>query len=285
MINIAQMTLPYVFEMFIFYFISSTLASHKIKEHIIKEIFFISVFSIIAVIVENSHFFGFFYSFVNTIVIISCLYTVLNVSLSDTVFMFIISFLYLAAVEILTTPFLTSNIITSPAYLPVFGNGIIMISAFLIYKLCYKYNLYQYIQKNRITKIILVNLFIIFFCMVCYSKINPDSFYDILILIFLLTVFLFILNWDIIKNQKKLILKEKEIALYQTYLPVIDELIDQVRIRQHQFDNHIQAIGMLPITHKDYASLSDAVTNYSSYISSNFRNSALLKINNNLNFA
>ena len=279
MYNIIQSILPYFFELCIFYFISATLASHKISENLSKLIF-IPLFCLLETIVEKSHYFGDFYTLINILVVLLFLYIMLQVSLLDTIFMFIISYLFTIAIQILTMPFFSQK--QSSEFLPLIGNGIIVIAAFIIYHLLFKHNIYKYIQKNKIVKILLGNLFIVFFSAVCYSKANPTGFSSILIFIFLITILLLILNWDIIINQKKLIEKEKEIISYQTYLPVINELIDQVRIRQHQFDNHIQAIGMLPITHKDYNSLADAVTNYSSYISVNFNNSSLLKLNQKL---
>lgn len=278
---ITQCVFPYFFEICIFYFISATLASHKISKNL-SRIIIIPIFSAVATIIENCHLFGDFYTFINILLTLLCLYVLLQISLLDTIFLFIISYLFTIGIQILVMPFLTPKQSILNDYLPLVGNGIIMIISYLIYKKCFKYELYKYIQKSKIIKIILGNLFVVFFSTVCYSKANPNGFYSILILIFLITIFLIILNWDIVISQKKLIEKENEILSYQTYLPVINELIDQVRIRQHQFDNHIQAIGMLPITHKDYNSLADAVINYSSYITISFRNSNLLKINQKL---
>lgn len=62
---------------------------------------------------------------------------------------------------------------------------------------------------------------------------------------------------------------------------IIEELIDQVRMRQHDYSNELQAISMLPISYTDYESLSAALakeldTSCSDHV---IKNSYLLKIN------
>ena len=111
----------------------------------------------------------------------------------------------------------------------------------------------------------------------------PSKFDNILILFSTAMGIFAVLSWKIFKiTKKRLAEKENELTAYQLYFPAINNLIDQIMIQQHQFDNHIQAIEMLPVTHKDYNSLANSINAYFSYISSSFRNSTLLKLNNKL---
>ena len=57
------------------------------------------------------------------------------------------------------------------------------------------------------------------------------------------------------------------------------DLISDILGKQHDFNNQMNAIRMLPYTYKDYDSLSDAIANYSTFLEEEFNESELLKIN------
>ena len=67
--------------------------------------------------------------------------------------------------------------------------------------------------------------------------------------------------------------------MYHSYLPIVEQLIDQVRETQHAHNNSIQAIRMLPATCHDYETLSRELTDYTDYLISQNAPVALLKIN------
>lgn len=70
---------------------------------------------------------------------------------------------------------------------------------------------------------------------------------------------------DIIQNQ------EKELKLYQLYIQPMEELVKEIRARQHEFDNHINAILNMHLTVQDYDEL---VERQSAYIHEIRRDSA-----------
>lgn len=57
------------------------------------------------------------------------------------------------------------------------------------------------------------------------------------------------LSEAVIRNQ------EKELKLYQLYIQPMEELVKEIRARQHEFDNHINAILNMHLTVKDYDEL------------------------------
>lgn len=73
------------------------------------------------------------------------------------------------------------------------------------------------------------------------------------------------LSEDIIQNQ------EKELKLYQLYIQPVEELVKEIRGRQHEFDNHINAILNMHLTVQDYDEL---VERQSAYIHEIRRDSA-----------
>lgn len=70
---------------------------------------------------------------------------------------------------------------------------------------------------------------------------------------------------EIIRNQ------EKELKLYQLYIQPMEELVKEIRARQHEFDNHINAILNMHLTVENYNEL---VERQSAYIHEIRRDSA-----------
>ncbi len=75
---------------------------------------------------------------------------------------------------------------------------------------------------------------------------------------------------------------KRELDAYKAYLPVLDELINCIRMRQHDFHNHLQSIQMLPLNCPDYESLSNALLNYINQLIPDPRQLDLLKLNYHL---
>lgn len=72
--------------------------------------------------------------------------------------------------------------------------------------------------------------------------------------------------WGIIDWRKNYILmqqKESELKLYQHYIQPLEELVKEIRARQHEFDNHINAILNMHLTVGNYEEL---VARQSEYI-------------------
>lgn len=70
---------------------------------------------------------------------------------------------------------------------------------------------------------------------------------------------------DLIRNQ------EKELKMYQLYIQPLEELVKEIRARQHEFDNHINAILNMHLTVDNYDEL---VEKQSQYILDTRRDSA-----------
>ena len=60
--------------------------------------------------------------------------------------------------------------------------------------------------------------------------------------------------------------KEQTLHYYETYLPILDEMILNIRKTQHNHNNAIQAIASLPQSAPDYDSLASALERYSDYM-------------------
>ena len=64
------------------------------------------------------------------------------------------------------------------------------------------------------------------------------------------------LNEEEIRNQ------ERELKLYQLYIQPLEELVKEIRVRQHEFDNHINAILNMHLTVDDYDQLVECQSAY-----------------------
>ncbi len=87
--------------------------------------------------------------------------------------------------------------------------------------------------------------------------------FRIFIMFLLLTV---VEIWGIIDWRKNDILmqqKESELKLYQHYIRPLEELVKEIRAKQHEFDNHVNAILNMHLTVSDYEEL---VARQSAYI-------------------
>lgn len=87
--------------------------------------------------------------------------------------------------------------------------------------------------------------------------------YRIFTMFLLLTV---VEIWGVIdwrKNDLLMRQKESELKLYQHYIQPLEELVKEIRAKQHEFDNHIHAILNMHLTVGDYDEL---VARQSSYI-------------------
>ncbi len=64
------------------------------------------------------------------------------------------------------------------------------------------------------------------------------------------------LSSDLIRNQ------EKELKMYQLYIQPMEELVKEIRARQHEFDNHINAILNMHLTVDNYEELVEKQSQY-----------------------
>ncbi|WP_205621639.1 sensor histidine kinase [Paenibacillus sanguinis] len=92
------------------------------------------------------------------------------------------------------------------------------------------------------TKIMLIQSSLAVLAIIVYS--NFETSFVLENLLFILIVFSFVLsmNFWIIYEHNKRFRQEKRFSAMEQYLPVIDELVSEVRARQHEFHNKLLAI-------------------------------------------
>lgn len=73
--------------------------------------------------------------------------------------------------------------------------------------------------------------------------------------------------------------KKYELDVYNSNILELKELINEVRSKQHQYENRFATIAALPYIHHDYLSLKQALIRYSEYINEDISDLEVLQIN------
>ncbi len=159
-------------------------------------------------------------------------------------------FAILGAFLIVPFRFLLTDI--SDNYTMIFGNVISLLivmaaTHFLDLSFIYKFILTRDFWFNAV----ILNIFIALFVVITVSKFNLKLtiLYFPLIIFYVIIAVLF--NIALINSKHKIIVQEQIIKQYNEYMPVIDKLVDQVRARQHQYKNDLNALNSLALTCED----------------------------------
>ncbi|MBE5926556.1 MAG: GHKL domain-containing protein [Lachnospiraceae bacterium] len=218
---------------------------------------------------------------ISTFSIIFVMKTSIDCNIKDCIFSFSITYICITLIQF---PFILLDMyvfkITNYDIRSTIGLIYCICIAYLLKNFCNLNKLYSFFfKKAYILALLLCNLFVCSLILSFYYKINTSDFKQLAIFFFFSFIILIYLNIIIYNQFKRIKHDEKRLAAYDEYMPMIDELITQVRTRQHHHANEIQTIISLMHIHKDYNSLTSAMREYIN--SSNFSNPPeyLLKLN------
>lgn len=193
--------------------------------------------------------------------------------------------LYIFIVGILQVLFLmTANVIFG-SFLEI--NAVSAISAVMIFLLFYLLRKKKWhvisdmIQEwNPVMNMGLVVLFSFIILAIIlykiYSRMNIEEY--LVIFLYTLAICSALSIWHGFRIKK--VEMEAEVKCYNTYIHAYEELIDIVRMRQHEFDNHLNSIVSLQYTTDTYEDLKNAQMFYIREIRSDQRYNKLLKEGN-----
>ncbi|MCI9079243.1 MAG: GHKL domain-containing protein [Lachnospiraceae bacterium] len=203
------------------------------------------------------------------ITIINVLYTVIlyvyvfRICMADAILLSAFMFALVMAFEGVLQIFITlSGIAVDYVVFAAISNLVLVFLAFLLYKYIRLDIVFNYVMSaNLYIKSLVIDIFIAFFAYMLLARTNFDRQADYTIL-FILASYMISINVETIYYQKKNDRQAKELENYEKYLPIVEEMVGYIRLQQHDFNNHLQAIQMLPLTHTDYNSLKQAVMTY-----------------------
>lgn len=137
----------------------------------------------------------------------------------------------------------------------------------------------KFMQSSRFVKFLLIHIYIIFLIEIGIRKYTDIDTIVVLPLITAFAIIIIITDVIILRQQQTISRQQHDLENYTTYQPMMADLIDDIRGKQHDFNNEIAAIRMLPFSYKDYDSLKNALINCSDMVISEYREADLLKIN------
>ena len=205
---------------------------------------------------------------------------ILHIPFSSGIFPFLLSYVTYGLIEAITIILLPVSISVSSS---VTNNLILtcIICVICIFISLLPLNrLHTFINSGKlIVKLVLSYISMLYLVTIAISKI--DSLDAIAVFPMTVTFMIILLLADImvLNQQRTITIQQQDIKDYQTYEPMAHDLISDILGKQHDFNNQMNAIRMLPYTYKDYDSLSDAIANYSTFLEEEFNESELLKIN------
>ena len=134
-------------------------------------------------------------------------------------------------------------------------------------------------EGNNFTRFLIIHLYIIYMIYIGlykYSSLKTDIYIPLMAsfaVVFTLADIILIKQQHVISSQ------QHNLENYKTYQPLMSDLINDIRGKQHDFNNQITAIKMLRYTYTDYDSLANALDDYSAKLIDDYRETDLLKIN------
>jgi len=120
---------------------------------------------------------------------------------------------------------------------------------------------YLYItERNKWFEMITINIFVIYYVLLMLWYTNLNSFLETIVGILVLVVSILALNAIILNNGLKNQLTHEKINIYDTYLPIIEDIIEEIRVKQHDYHNHIQALESIQLG--DLINLNGCIQDY-----------------------
>ena len=217
------------------------------------------------------------------LILLTCLFTckkVLNLNYSNAIFSFLLSYILYSLVEALAILAVPKKLMMSDnSKGQLLGTFIVLLISIGISFLPLN-KLYVHInQGNLIIKLIISYIALLLLVTIALSKVDSIDTIAVLPLTISFMIILFLADIMVLDQQRTITIQQQDIKDYQTYEPMAHNLISDILGKQHDFNNQMNAIRMLPYTYKDYESLSEAIANYSTFLEEEFNESELLKIN------
>lgn len=271
--------LTYMFEIIVDLCLMRSLVGRKWREILSKKFFLVPICAILNFYMELLFptLFGWL------LILLTCLLTckkILNINSPNAIFSFLISYILyslLEALAILTVP--KKMLMEGNSKGQLLGTFIVLILSIGISFLPLN-RFYEHVnQGNLIIKLIISYIALLLLVTIALSKVDSIDAIAILPLTVTFMVILLLADIMVLNQQRTITIQQQDIKDYQTYEPMAHDLISDILGKQHDFNNQMNAIRMLPYTYKDYDSLSEAIVNYSTFLEEEFNESELLKIN------
>lgn len=180
-----------------------------------------------------------------------------NSTIIHSLYLTIISYICLIIIQLMIVATLQFTLLNQDIFLiQIIGNGLTIIIAFLVNRFIPIHYVYEYILRKDIPfRFFLGNTFVIIVLINYLTNAHLSHFIYYFVTIGIVVALLIFVNVEFLRSRVIVDRQQNIIDTHNQYLPIVDELIQQVRNRQHSYDNNLQSISALAMTCDNYESL------------------------------
>ena len=184
-----------------------------------------------------------------------------DVKIVSGIILYFIIFLINAGMQVsfmwLPQSVVTNPLFVVPAFLLLTGLFYLLVKFLPIKKL------YHFLtERNIILRILLFNSAILLEMYNIYFNVDSTAFYDKIALNIAVILFMIYINIYSIFNHIKIKNQKAMLDAYNIWLPIVEQLIMQIRTIQHNYDNELQTFKAMPLVYKDVNELKKAIMDY-----------------------
>lgn len=219
--------------------------------------------------------------FINIIIVFFIIWVMTKKQVKDLVILFVFISTILYSIQFASTIFfkLTLNNFEYSFFYGFISQSTALTITFLTTRIIPIEGIYQYIsEKNKWFAIITVNIYAIYYVLILLWYTQLHSFYNSILGILILIALILVVNAMILNNALQNEVAFKTNKVYEKYLKVIEDVIEEVRLKQHDHHNHIQTLEAILNNGDD----NEAFLNYRNQLTNNDILDDLLKLNNRI---
>ena len=198
---------------------------------------------------------------ISNLAILACLEYLARISFVRIFIIYVLGYMWIMLTEVVQFPIwnLTSAGIFH-GIAPIGGMIIVLLLAWFAYRYIPLHKVYEAISRwNILMLLVIINSFLVLFTVVMYARLKTEHFISNYLIIVGIMLILIVANVGEVYHYFKQKEQQKRMKVYEEYLPIIEGLIEQVRIRQHDYHNKLQSIHALAYVYKDFESLKGAL--------------------------
>lgn len=184
----------------------------------------------------------------NTLMACILIYALLKRKLSEIIKIYFFCIVLMASVQFFTTIIYK---LTMANFAFSFGYGLLaqttaLVAIFFIVRFVPLQSINSYLTDgNKIFSLIMLNLFVVYYVTLLFWYIDVEGFYTSMIGLLVMIIAFLVLNLVIIRNGLRNQVTADRLQIYETYLPIIENIIEQMRSKQHDYHNHLQVFKAL----------------------------------------
>lgn len=215
------------------------------------------------------------------LIIVTYIYSLTKQPIVHCIYLTIISYISIMVIQLIIVivfPFTATMQNAFP--IQIFANSLTLILTILMTRFLPIYNIYNFIvRKDLAFRFFLMNTFVVVTTINYFFVARFEHFMYYIVIIAIILALMIFVNIELLRSRFIVDKQQTIINSYNQYLPIVDELIEQVRSRQHGYDNNIQSLYALSQTCTDDMSLKKELAKHLDSITKSDLPAFLLKFN------